>query len=143
MMGVATVDELLSLRELTRSRLEAVPGATVDSDVAYGSLNGVDRVHAAGLSPAHFYFAGDDLELVYVPRAAVSEATAATWLERVGPGPQLRSRTGKRSVLEVRPELGFAFAHDDGGVELAEVFPPTTLDAYEQQIYEDPGPFVR
>jgi hypothetical protein len=143
MIGVATVDELLSLRELTRSRLETEPGVTVDPHVAYGSLTGVDRLHAVGLSPAHFYFAGDDLELVYVPRAAVSQAPAAAWLERVGPGPQLRSRTGKRSVLEVRPELGFAFAHDEGAVELAEVFPPTTLDDYEQRIYEDPGPFVR
>ena len=143
MTRVPTVDELLSLRELTRSRLEAEPGATVDPDVAYGSLKGVDRVHASSLSPAHFYFAGDDLELVYVPRGAISGAPAAAWLERVGPGPQLRSRTGKRSVLEVRPELGFAFAHDDGAVELAEVFTPTTLDGYEQRIYEDPGPFVR
>jgi hypothetical protein len=143
MTAVPTIDELLSLRELTRSRLEAEPSATVDRDVAYGSLKGVDRVHAAGLSPAYFYFRGDDLKLVYVPRAAVSEAPAAAWRERVGSGPQLRSRTGKRFVLEVRPALGFAFAHDDGAVELAEVFEPTTLDDYEQRIYEDPGPFVR
>lgn len=142
MSGVPTIEELLSLRELTRSRLEAQPGATVDFEVAYGSLKGVDRVHAADLTPAYFYFAGDDLQLVYVPRAAVAGAPAAAWLTRVGPGPQLRSRTG-RSALEVRPELGFAFAHDDGAVELAEVFSPTTLDDYGERIYEDPRTFAR
>jgi hypothetical protein len=141
--AVPGVDELLALRDLTRSRLEAEPGVTVDRQVAYGSLTGVDRMHAAALSPAHFYFSGDTLELVYVPRPALTGTPAADWLERVGPGPQLRSRTGKRSVLEVRPEIGFAFAHDDGEVELAEVFAPMTLEAYEHGIYEDPGSFVR
>ena len=28
-------------------------------------------------------------------------------------------------------------------VELAEVFPPTTLEAYERDIYEEPAPEIR
>jgi hypothetical protein len=137
------VDELLALRGVTRAGLEAQPDVTVASGVSYGALSGVDRVHAPAFSPAHFYFAGADLKLVYVPRTAVGDIRAADWLERVGTGPQLQSRTGKRALLEVRPALGFAFSHDEDAVELAEVFSPTTLAEYEREIYEDPGSFVR
>jgi hypothetical protein len=43
----------------------------------------------------------------------------------------------------VRPEVGFAFAHEDGIVQLAEVFAPATLALYEREIYKDPGQFIR
>jgi len=115
----------------------------VDEDVAYEALGGVDRIHAPSFSPAHFYFAGPALRLVYIPRAAVGGQAAQPWLDELGPGPQLASRTGKRGVLEVRPERGFAFSHQGGKIELAEVFPATTLDAYERDIYEEPAPEVR
>ena len=137
------IDELLALRAMTRSQMEHEPDVTVAPDVSYGSLHGVDRLHAPGASSAHFYFEGDELKLVYVPRTAVGGTPADDWLAHVGPGPQLRSRTGKRAVLEVRPDVGFAFAHSDDAVELAEVFPPTTLEEYERRIYEDPGSFIR
>lgn len=140
---MAEVDKLLALRDVTRSQLEAAPDLTVARDVSYGLLTGVDRLQANALFPAHFYFAGGELKLIYVPSTGVAGTRAADWLERLGPGPQLRSRTGKRSVLEVRPDVGFAFAHDEDEVELAEVFAPTTLDRYEQEIYEDPGAFIR
>jgi hypothetical protein len=140
---VRNPDELLALRNVTRATLEAEPDLTVAPGVAYGALHGVDRLHAPGFSPAHFYFAGEALQLVYVPQAGVAGARATEWLDRLGPGPHLRSRTGKRAVLEVRPDAGLAFSHDAGEVELAEVFTPMSLDAYERQIYEDPGEFIR
>jgi hypothetical protein len=140
---VTDPDELLALRRLSRATLEAAPDATVDAGVSYGRLRPVDRIHAESVAPAHFYFDNAELKLVYVPRSAVGAAPADEWLQRLGPGPQLASRTGKRAVLEVRPDIGFAFAHDQDAVELAEVFPPMTLDDYEREIYEPPEPFIR
>ena len=58
-------------------------------------------------------------------------------------GRSCASRTGKRGVLEVHPERGFAFSHQDDQVELAEVFPPTTLEAYERDISAEPAPEIR
>ena len=138
-----TVDELLGLRGTSRADMESLPDVTVDPDVSYSRLQHVDRLHAPSLSPAHFYFFGPELKLVYAPAAAVGTASAREWLERVGPGPQLRSRTGKRAIFEIRPELGLAFAHEDDVVGLAEAFPPTTLEAYETEIYEEPPAFIR
>ncbi len=143
MSDAPTIDEILALRDTSRPALEAERDATVDVDVGYGSLRGVDRLHSPRRSPAHFYFSGDELELVYVPRAVLTGVPAERWLSRVGPGPSLRSRRGKRAILEVRPEVGLAFAHEDDELQLAEVFAPTTLAGYEQTIYEDPGSFVR
>lgn len=137
------LDTLLALREVTRAELEAEPDVTVVTGVAYERLHGVDRLHSARRSPAHFFFTGEELRLVYLPSAAVAGEGAQTWLDRFGAGPQLRSRTGKRAVLEVRPDHGVAFAHEDGELQLVELFAPTTLEAYEREIYEDPGSFIR
>ena len=140
---MTAIAELLALRDVTRGELENQADASVDEDVGYEALGGVDCIHAPSFSPAHFFFAGPELKLVYVPRTAVGGQDAQPWLDELGPGPQLASRTGKRAVLEVRPERGFAFSHQAGGIELAEVFPPTTLDAYEREIYEEPAPEIR
>jgi hypothetical protein len=143
MTTAPTIDDVLAMRTHSRADLEAQRDVTVDVDVGYGLLRGVDRLHAPSVSPGFFFFSGDELKLVYVPRAALAGASASRWLGRVGEGPQLRSRTGKRAVLEVRPGLGLAFAHEEDELQLAEVFAPTTLDGYERAIYEDPGSFVR
>jgi hypothetical protein len=140
---VTALADLLALRDVTRGELENQADASVTEDVGYEGLEGVDRIHAPSFSPAHFFFAGPELKLVYVPRTAVGGQDAQPWLDELGSGPQLRSRTGKRGVLEVRPERGFAFSHQDDQVELAEVFPPTTLEAYERDIYEEPAPGIR
>ena len=140
---MTAIAELLALREVTRGELENQADASVDEDVGYEALGGVDCIHAPSFSPAHFFFAGPELKLVYVPRTAVGGQDAQPWLDELGSGPQLASRTGKRGVLEVRPERGFAFSHQAGVVELAEVFPPTTLEAYERDIYEEPAPEIR
>jgi hypothetical protein len=140
---VTGLADLLALRDVTRGELENQADASVTEDVGYEALDGVDRIHAPSFSPAHFFFAGPELRLVYLPRTAVGGQDAQPWLDELGPGPQLRSRTGKRGVLEVRAERGFAFSHQDGRVELAEVFPPTTLEAYERDIYEEPAPEIR
>jgi hypothetical protein len=137
------IAELLALRDVSRGELENEADASVAEDAGYEALEGVDRIHAPSFSPAHFFFAGPELKLVYVPRSAVGGQDAQPWLDELGEGPQLRSRTGKRGVLEVRPERGFAFSHQDGRVELAEVFPPTTLEAYERDIYDEPAPEIR
>lgn len=137
------IAELLALRDVTRGELENQTDASVDEDVGYEALAGVDCIHAPSFSPAHFFFAGPELKLVYVPRTAIGGQDAQPWLDELGEGPQLASRTGKRGVLEVRPERGFAFSHQDDRIELAEVFPPTTLEAYERDIYDEPAPEIR
>jgi hypothetical protein len=136
-------EALLTLLTTTRAELEVKPDVTVAQNVSYEAIKGVDRLHSDLFSPAYFYFAGDELKMVYVPHTAFEPGVASAWLKRFGPGPQLRSRAGRRAVLEVRPEVGVAFSHEDGELQLVEIFDSTTLDAYERDIYEDPGDFIR
>jgi hypothetical protein len=138
---MSEVERWSALRDLPRARLEANPDARVAPDVGYERLTGVDRVSTGG---RHHFFAGDELAVVYLPRAAVGGTDAAPLFEELGPGEELRSRTGKRSLMHVWPDRGLAVSVDeDGAVELAEVFPPTTLDGYRERIYDEPPAHVR
>jgi hypothetical protein len=137
--------DLLALRDLSRDELQARLGPLeVDPDVGYERIKGVDRLHSPDAFPGHFYFRGDDLQMIYVPRSALADADLGELQRELGePAERLRSRTGEDSWIQVYPDRGVAFATDGQQVEILEVFPPTSLDGYLEGIYDDPGEFVR
>jgi len=137
--------ELLALRELSRDELQGRLGPLeTDPDVGYERITGVDRLHDPNAFPGHFYFAGDELKMLYLPQDALADTSLAELRRELGePATTLRSRTGEDSSLLVYPDRGVAFATDGERVEILEVFPPTTADGYESGIYEDPGEFIR
>ena len=136
--------DLLALRGLSRAELQERFGALdSDPDVAYERLAGVDRLHTDAF-PGHFYLRGDDLLMIYIPRSALKDTNLGELRSELGePAATLSSRTGEDSTLHVHPERGVAFASDGEQVEILELFPPTTLDAYQSGIYKDPGEFIR
>jgi hypothetical protein len=136
--------DLLALRELSRAQLEArFGGVEADPNVAYEGITGVDRLHS-GAFPGHFYFRGDELAMLYVPRSALRDASLGELQRELGePAARLSSRTGEDSTLNVYPERGVAFATDGERVEILEVFPPTTRKAYVAGIYDPPPEFIR
>ena len=94
-------------------------------------------------SPGSLY-RGDDQQMLYVPRSALTDADLGELRSELGePAATLSSRTGEDSTLYVYPKRGVAFATDGENVEILELFPPTTLDAYQSGIYQDPGEFIR
>jgi hypothetical protein len=137
--------DLLALRELSRDELQARFGALeTDRKVRYEGIEHVDRLHNADAFPGHFYFRGDDLAMLYVPRGALADADLGELQRELGePAATLRSRTGEDSSLYVYPERGVAFATNGEKVETLEIFPPTTRKAYEAGIYDPPGEFIR
>jgi hypothetical protein len=137
--------DLLALRELSRDQLQARFGALeTDPDVGYERISGVDRLHDPAAFPGHFYFHGEDLQMLYVPRSALADADLDELERELGePAAKLRSRTGEDSSLFVYPDHGVAFATDAEHIEILEIFPPTTLDEYVSGIYKDPGDFIR
>ena len=145
-MTLADLDELLALRGLSRAelerRLEAGAGHE-ERAVEYQSLTGVDRVHTPS-HPADFYFRGDALVMIHVSKDPLAELTPESLEERFGgPGEVLRSRYGRRAKLHVYPERGVAFVDNRGTVAALEVFPPTTLERYRDEIWWEPPAFVR
>jgi hypothetical protein len=137
--------DLLALRELSRDELQARLGPLeADPDVAYEHITGVDRLHDPSAFPGHFYFRGDELLMLYVPRSALADASLEELRRELGePAATLSSRTGEDSTLFVYPDRGVAFASDGEKIEILEIFPPTTLDAYVAGVYNDPGDFIR
>jgi hypothetical protein len=136
--------DLLALRELSRSELEArFPAVETDPHVRYEGIEHVDRFHSDAF-PGHFYFRGDDLAMLYVPRSALGDASLHGLRRELGePAATLSSRTGEDSTLYVYPERGVAFATDGERVEILEVFPPTSREAYETGIYQPPPERIR
>ena len=133
----------LAARDITRAELEE-QGAGVERDVAYERLRPVDRLRAEGVSPAFFYFSGDELRMVFVPDEHTEGMSAAPLAEELGESEQrLRSRAGKNSRIELYAEKGIAYSHDDDRLEFVEVFPPATTQWYLDEVYEDPGEFYK
>ena len=139
------LEDLLALRALSRDELTTRLGALeTDPDEGYEQIAGVDRLHDPATFPGHFYFDGEELRMLYVPRSALADTDLDELRRELGePAATLSSRTGEDSTLFVYPERGVAFASDGERVEIVEIFPPTTLEAYESAIYKDPGDFIR
>ena len=141
------LDDMLALRELSRDDLRerfGIGDDQVTRGVGYGSLSGLDRLDNLNAFPGYFFFRGSELVLLYLGRGALENADPAALERELGPpAATLRSRTGADSQLRVHPERGVAYATDGSSVEILEVFPPTTLDRYQAEIYEDPGEFIR
>lgn len=143
--GPPYLEEWLTLRALSRDELVQRVGASrpdVAEGVAYQGLRPVDRVQLPGERPAYAFFRGDELVMLYAGRGALKDISRASLEADLGDGHELRSRAGKRSLLHVYPDRGVAFSADGDEVEFLEVFPPTTLERYESEIYREPGPFV-
>jgi hypothetical protein len=134
---VSAVARWTTLRDRTRQQLEAQPGSSVDPDVGYEGIDGVDCVTTPD---GDFFFDGNDLRVVY---ADGDGAAAAPLLEELGPGEELRSRAHKRSMLHVWADQGLAASVREGRIDFVEVFPPTSLEAYRSEIYEEPEPHLR
>jgi hypothetical protein len=141
------LDELRALLDLSRDEVRArfgIDDSGVDPDVAYESLRGVDCLYEPSSFPGHFFFRGDKLELIYVPRAALADTDLDALRAALGePASTLSSRTGEDSSLLVYPEQGVAFATDGERVEIVEIFPPTTPDEYRSKIYKEPPERIR
>ena len=134
--------EWIKLRDLSRSELEA-RGAEVEDGLGYGQQKGLTRLRVPHLFPGYFYFDGGRLVLMYVNLRG--EGTSAEELRRQLGEPEaaLRSRSGKRFMQYVYPDLGVAFAADREAVSFLEIFPPTSLDEYKATLYTEPPAFVR
>lgn len=141
------LEDLLALRELSRGQVQdrfGIDETGVDADVAYEGLGGVDCLYEPSAFPGHFFFRGDALAMIYIPRSALTDADPDELRRALGePAATLSSRTGEDSSLLVYPDQGVAFATDGEHVEIVEVFPPATLDDYRTRIYKEPPERIR
>lgn len=146
------LQEWRALSHLTFEELQArlvMRPEHLDSHTSYGNLAHVVELHNKSADPARFYFR--EAKAKEKPIAVVIEDHAALAAldpkdlraELGAPREMLASRAGKEYTHFVYPERGIAFSANRDEVVLLEIFPPTTLAHYKQELYLDPGPFVK
>lgn len=138
------LDELISLRDLTldeaTERLD-LSADTIEDGLQYEGLKGMTMAHNPARHPGRFYFRDGRLAMLYV---ANPDVVAETLERELGePDATLRSRAGKGYAHRVYADRGVAYSSKGSHVALLEVFPPTSVERYQHEIYKEPGEFVR
>lgn len=142
---------------ITLEVLLALPGAMFDDAVELVQADRTDRRQVTkyqGLTDleavsnddgARIFLRRDEVSLVYVGRQALSdEIDHDALVEALGTeGRELRSRQGKAALLHVVADRGIAWSEEDGEIGFVELFPPSTFEEYEDEIYVEPPPFRR
>lgn len=123
---------------------ERLKGGEVRERVQYEGIKGVTQYYNADVFPGRVYVSDKRVEMVYVPRTALRDVTAKEIASHIkGRTKSLRSRAGKEYTHIVDANDGVAYSTDDDEVVILEVFPPRPFKEYEEEIYEDPGEFIR
>lgn len=130
--------------EQVKMRLETAGGET-HRGVSYEGLEGLSQYYNPAVFGGRVYVGSERVEIVYVPSGpALAGITRGELEKSAGTQPTiLRSRAGKEYVHYVHPEQGIAYSSEGDRVRFVEVFRPRSLDAYQAEIYRDPGPFIR
>jgi hypothetical protein len=142
------LDRWISLRELSMQEIQnrfSISEEHIDQDTGYEKLADLTEFYNPDTHPGHFYFRDGKFVMLYVGKSKELEQLDPKALQdNMGePSIRLRSRAGKRFNHYVYPEKGVAFSADHNGVRFLEIFPPTSLEAYKSEIYEEPPPFIK
>lgn len=148
----SVLSDWLALLGLTFEEIKArfhMHSKNLDSHTSYGNLARVVELHNASAHPARFYFRdakpdGKPIAIVIDTSDTLDKLDPGTLRAELGaPRDMLASRAGKDFTHYVYPKRGVAFSANADSVAYLEIFPPTTLAQYEQDLYLDPGPFVK
>ncbi|MFT3773293.1 MAG: hypothetical protein QM820_48560 [Minicystis sp.] len=142
------VDRWLSFRDLSQTQIMTRIGADarhVRRGVKYQRLTNLIEVRNEKADPAFFHFRDDKLVLLYVSgKEALGALRApALYAQLGGRGVELASRSCHSCVLHVYPQKGVAFSSEGDDLNFVEVFPPTTIEAYQAEVYIEPTPWLR
>lgn len=114
--------------------------------LSYQKLTDLTMYYNPTVLSARVYIGSEKVEMVYVPSGEwLRDITPEQLEKKIGGGAptHLRSRSGKKASHYVHPEQGIAYSSQKDKVLFVEVFQSRSLEAYLEQIYEEPGPFIR
>lgn len=111
----------------------------------YGQLQDLTSVDGAGVLPGLLFFLDGQVELIYLEGDVLADLSPSDLAAQLGDDPAwLDSRAGKKANLMVYAEQGVAYSEQNGTtLHYVEVFRPRSQEAYEAEIYRQPGPFIR
>jgi hypothetical protein len=145
---VFNLDNCLAFRNLSMEEIRrqfSISEENIEHNVKYEKLTQLTKLHNQNYHPGHFYFRDGKLVILYIGKNEQLEALDPKFLQNkfAEEGIRLRSRSGKTFNHYVYPEKGAAFSADSHSVRFIEIFPPTSLEAYKAEIYEEPQPFIK
>lgn len=119
-------------------------GAEQDDDAEYQGLRHLVELRNDAVLPAWVYLRDGRVRLVYASDDALEGLTTDQLEAELSGAPEiLASRAAKAAALYVHPGDGVAYSADDERVHFVEVFPPCTLAEYRDEVYIEPGPWIR
>ena len=144
----STLESWLRARDMSMDEVRetySISDEQVKHATSYIKISNLTMLHNPDTHSGRFYYKDGEFVLLYVGAAEVpSQLTEKMLEERLGgPGVILRSRVGKVYSHHVYPDHGVAFSSSGQDIGLVEIFPPTTLERYEEIYYEEPMPFIR
>lgn len=147
-IDVFNLDEQLSLRNLSMEEIRkkfSISEKNIEYNVKYEKLVTLTKLHNKNYHPGHFYFRNGKLVMLYIGENEELKEISSKLLQSnfAEEGIKLRSRAGKTFNHYVYPDKGVAFSADSKSVRFIEIFPPTSLEAYKAEIYEEPQPFIK
>jgi hypothetical protein len=142
------LDELLAFRNLSMAEIRtqlAISEENIEQNVGYEKLTQLTRLHNPDVHPGYFYFRDGKLAMLYIGDDEYLKTLEPKVLETRLPQASaiLRSRAGKHYNHYVYPSQGVAFSADSDNVSFIEIFPPTSLEKYQAEIYAEVPPFIK
>lgn len=121
-----------------------IDGKRINADVRYEKITGATRVD---VSDGEFFFFKDGaLRLIYISNDDVAEKLWISFTNAIDanrPEKTLRSRAGKTSNQLIFASHGLTASLKGDSVDFVEIYPPCSLQKYLDEVYRDPGLFIR
>lgn len=121
-----------------------IAGSQINENVSYEKIKDVSRVD---LDDNQFFFFKDNkLKVIYISDDTLAKKiwnefknTTDTYI----PDETVRSRAGKTSNQLIFAGKGITASINHGEVDFIEIYPPCSLQDYLENIYREPGAFIR
>ncbi len=129
-------DEFIVQNEIDRSQVE--------ENVRYEKITQVTRVH--GPNEEFLFFKDGTLRIIYISSEILCEGLWREFkksFDTSAPEKMVRSRAGKPSNQLIFAKLGFTVSLKGDNVDFIEIYPPCSLEDYLDNVYREPGLFIR
>jgi hypothetical protein len=122
--------------------LNEISADQIHEDVRYEKITDVTRVDRD--ENESFFFKGGKLKLIYISNEAlINRLWNEFKLTSTAPAETVRSRAGKTSNQLIFAAHGITVSITKDEVHFIEIYLPCTVDDYLENVYREPGKFIR
>jgi hypothetical protein len=116
----------------------------IHEDVRYEKITGAIRVDVS--NDEFFFFRHGTLRIIYISNDVMADKLWCEFrnsFDTCTPEKTVRSRAGKTSNQLIFASQGFTASLNGDGVDFIEIYPACSLKDYLDEVYKEPGLFIR